>query len=118
MIVVFGDRYRCDGSKNFLLIRSCLRRDVTQDRWFVEQSFVSTSGDQHGSGGHRVLDNAVYAIKLLLTDERADRNFLPEGVADRERGGAGGQFLCICVRDPSMHDVAAGGHADLSLVKQ
>ena len=57
-------------------------------------------------------------VPLTGVDQRAERDLVDRGVADRQVGGLGREPLDEVVVDALVHEVPAGGHADLALVEE
>src|SRR5699024_329785 len=74
------------------------------------------SGDEPGTVGGGLVDDLADAAPLLVVDDRPDRDLLGGGIAHRQVPGTAGQLLDVVVGDRFVDEVAAGGHADLSLV--
>jgi hypothetical protein len=60
----------------------------------------------------------MHSLELLLIDERTDRYFFPEWIADRERCGSRRKLFQVRIRNFAKNDVTAGGHADLTLMEE
>src|SRR5699024_7302095 len=74
------------------------------------------AGAGPGAVGGGLVDELAHAAPLLVVDDRPARDLLGGGIAHRQVPGTAGQLLDVVVGDRFVDEVAAGGHADLSLV--
>src|SRR5699024_2806773 len=92
------------------------RSQVGEHRGWAEGPLTGPSGDGPGAVGGGLVDDLAAAAPLLVVDDRRDRALLGGGIAHRLLTGTAGQLLDVVVGDRFVDEVAAGGHADLSLV--
>ena len=64
------------------------------------------------------VDEVVDLVALAGVDDRAERDLLGGRIADRQAVGLLGQPRDVLVGDRLVHQVPAGGHADLALVEE
>src|SRR5699024_2111164 len=110
--------HRGDGAEDLLCVCGCVCIDTVQDRGPVEQVLVGTPGTQAGTGLDAAGDQAVDLVALAGVDDRTQCGALLLGAAHGQFVGPSGQAFDVGVGDLFVHQMATGGHTDLTLVQE
>src|ERR1700722_10093762 len=99
-------------------VRRRVRGDLGQHGRRVEQALVAAARGEPGARRDALGHQPVNLVALPPVDDRAERDLLRYRVPDRKMGGLVREPRDVLVVDRLVHEVAAGGHADLPLVQE
>src|SRR3984893_17732346 len=118
LLVVSERRDHCDRAKAFFVKGRHSRCHPGDYRRFKEESLAGAAGQHFRALCNCLGDDPLDICGLTLVDDRADLYLLVEGITDDEGPGLSHEGFGIGVSNALVDEVAAGGEADLSLVKE